>query len=117
MVIYFVDVCDPIIPFRKRFTSKEVQHFLVKKCHRLISLEPKFEGTRLRVNPLTQKGILIDYIGCCIYDNIIRIESQLSSIGQGELDQREYQKIVRRFLLLKGIFSSSYRDAYSVLVD
>lgn len=110
------ETCHPIIPFRKRFTPKEVEYYLLKRCKPLLQVGPKFFNVRLRVNRYTGEGVRLDYIGCSIYDEIVRLNKILRETPRTR-SLKEYDKLVCRFQRLKGVFSSCYLDAYQILVD
>lgn len=106
----------PAIPFRKRFTPAQVNSYLFAKCSKLISLDCPFEGERLRINPCSGEGVMLDYIGCCLYDSIMTCNKKLCELEEVPNSQREFVKLRRRFEQLRAILAGSYREAFSVLV-
>jgi hypothetical protein len=117
--IYSYPECNPIIPFNEGASNSRVETYLLSRCKQLKMINDRFEGKMARINQLTGVGVMLDYIGCSLYDSIVYYNEILKTSEREGIYKncKVFSKNVAVFNKLKEIFCGSYGDAYSILVD
>lgn len=109
--------CNPIIPFKDGVDRNKVETYLLNKCKPWIKIHRKFHGKEVRINDLTGVGVMLDYIGCSIYDSIVYYNELLTDSEEGMYKSQDFSRNVVVFDKLREIFCGSYCAAYGILVD
>jgi hypothetical protein len=112
-----VPVCFPLIPPSTLIGDPNcaTSNYLKRRGHFIIEGNKIFGGVQIRVNPNSGRGVLLDYFGCGIYDEILDVERMISqTISRGEslsLVMLRHRSAKRR------LFKEVYELAFITLID